>query len=416
MLQLQSAFGVIALLAIAFALSENRRAVSLKSAAIGAAVCFALAAVLLKSPWLTNAIGWLNAGVEGISSATRAGTSFVFGYIGGGDAPFEVTNAAASFSLAFQALPVVLVMSALTTLLFHWRILQPVVRAFAWALERTMGIGGAVGLSTAANVFLGMVEAPLFIRPYLARLTRSELFMVMTGGMAGIAGTVFVLYATFLRPVMPDASGHLLIASILGAPAALLISRLMIPETQTPSQAHQDTEIPPVARNSMDAIVRGTAAGLELLWSIIAMIIVLVALVWIANALLGLLPDIMGAKLTLQRMLGWIMAPVCWLMGVPWQEAAAAGSLMGVKTVLNELLAYLELANMPQDTLSERSRLIMVYALCGFANFGSLGIMIAGLSGMCPERRDEIIELGGKSLVSGTLTTCLMGAMIGVLN
>ncbi|MBM3608128.1 MAG: nucleoside:proton symporter [Alphaproteobacteria bacterium] len=415
MLQLQSVLGVFALLAIAWALSENRRLVSLKGAALGLGVTFALAFVLMKSPWLAQAVGWLNAGVEGISQATRAGTSFVFGYVGGGDTPFEVANQAASFSLAFQALPVVLVMSALTTLLFHWRILQPVVRAFALALERTMGIGGAVGLSTAANIFLGMVEAPLFIKPYLARLTRSEMFMVMTGGMAGIAGTVFVLYAAFLRPVIPDASGHLLIASILGAPAALLIARIMVPEMQTPSQAHQDADIPPVARNSMDAIVRGTAAGLELLWSIIAMIIVLVALVWIANALLGLLPDIMGAKLTLQRMLGWIMSPVCWLMGVPWAEAATAGSLMGVKTVLNELLAYLELANLPEGTLSDRSRLIMVYALCGFANFGSLGIMIAGLAGMCPERRDEIIALGGKSLVSGTLTTCLMGAMAGIL-
>lgn len=416
MLALQSSFGVFALLAIAWALSENRRAVSPHATIIGLAVTIATAVVLLKSPWLTNAIGYINAGVEAISAATRAGTSFAFGYVGGGPAPFDVKDPAAIFILAFQALPVVLVMSALTTLLFHWGVLQPVVRAFSFALEKTMGIGGAVGLSTAANIFLGMVEAPLFIRPYLERLTRCELFMVMTGGMAGIAGTVFVLYATFLRPIIPEASGHLLIASILGAPAALLISRIMVPETVEPAKLDDNAEVPRVARNTMDAIVRGTASGLDLLWSIIAMLIVLVALVWLANAMLGLLPEIAGARISLQRMLGWLMSPVCWLMGVPWQEAATAGSLMGVKTILNELLAYLELAALPADALSERSRLIMLYAMCGFANFGSLGIMIAGLTGMAPARRDEIIALGGKSLVAGTLTTCLMGAIVGALN
>ncbi len=416
MLQAQAAFGIFALLALAWALGENRRSVSLKATAIGLLVTFVIALALLKSPWLTHAVAWMNAGVENVSAATRAGSSFVFGYLAGGDTPFEVTNAQANFILAFQASPVLLVMSAITTLLFHWRILQPVVRAFSIVLERSMGIGGAVGLSTAANIFLGMVEAPLFIRPYLARLTRSELFMVMTGGMAGIAGTVFVLYANFLRPVIPEASGHLLIASIVSAPAALLIARIMVPETQEPSRMDQAADIPPVANSTMDAIVRGTVSGLELLLNIIALLLVLVALVWIANAMLGILPDIAGAKLTLQRMLGWVMAPICWLMGVPWQEAVNAGAMMGVKTVLNEFLAYLELANTPSDQISDRTRLIMLYALCGFANFGSLGIMIAGLTGMCPERRDEIIELGLRSLVSGTLATCLMGAIVGVLH
>jgi CNT family concentrative nucleoside transporter len=240
--------------------------------------------------------------------------------------------------------------------------------------------------------------------------------MVMTGGMAGIAGTVFVLYATILRDVIPDVAGHILVASILGAPAALLISGLMVPVPPGKASDLGAVEIGPVADNTMDAIVRGTVAGLELLLNIVAMLIVLVALVHLANAILGLLPDVAGAPITLQRLLGLVMAPVCWLMGVPWSEAVTAGSLMGIKTVLNELIAYLELAKLPADALDPRARLIMLYAMCGFANFGSLGIMIAGLTVMAPERRADIISLGGKSIVSGTLTTCLLGAIVGVLN
>jgi CNT family concentrative nucleoside transporter len=339
----------------------------------------------------------------------------VFGYLGGGALPFELKAPGAEFILAFQALPIVLLMSVLTTLLFYWRILPPVVRGMAWLLERTLGVGGAVGLSTAANIFLGMVEAPLFIRPYLAQLTRSELFLVMTGGMAGIAGTVLVLYATLLAPLIPDAAAHFVIASVLGAPAAILVSLIMVPETgKRTDGALEDPDMH--ASSTMDAIVKGTTAGLELLLNIIAMLIVLVALVYLANAILGLLPHIGGAAISLQRMLGYAMAPVCWLMGLPWPQAVTAGSLMGVKTVLNELIAYVDLSKLGPDALDPRSRLIMLYAMCGFANFGSLGIMIGGLGTMAPQRRDEINSLGLKSIVSGTLTTCLMGAIVGVLS
>ena len=379
-------------------------------------VTFATALLLLKVPQIKTAFAGINRAVDAIAAATQAGTSFVFGYVGGGALPFELKTPDAEFALAFQALPIVLVMSVLTTLLFYWRILPPVVRGFAWVLERSMGIGGAVGLSTAANIFLGMVESPLFIRPYLARLTRGELFMVMTGGMAGIAGTVFVLYATILRSAIPDVAGHILVASILAAPAALLISQLMVPVLPDERTDVGTVEIGRVADGTMDAIVRGTAAGLELLLNIVAMLIVLVALVHLANAILGLLPDVAGSAITLQRLLGLAMAPVCWLMGVPWDQAITAGSLMGIKTVLNELIAYLELAKLPAGALDDRSRLIMLYAMCGFANFGSLGIMIAGLTVMAPERRADIVSLGLKSIVSGTLTTCLMGAIVGVLN
>jgi CNT family concentrative nucleoside transporter len=308
-------------------------------------------------------------------------------------------------------------MSVLTTLLFYWRVLPPIVRGVAWLLERTLGVGGAVGLSTAANIFLGMVEAPLFVRPYLEQMTRSELFLVMTGGMAGIAGTVLVLYATLLAPLIPDAAAHFVIASVLGAPAAILISLIMVPETSdrlTGGALDEDTKLQ--ASSTMDAIVKGTTAGLELLLNIVAMLIVLVALVHLANSILSLLPQVGGAAISLQRILGIAMAPVCWLMGLPWQQAVTGGSLMGTKTVLNELIAYVELSKLAPGALDERSKLIMLYAMCGFANFGSLGIMIGGLGTMAPERRDEINALGLKSIVSGTLTTCLMGAIVGVLN
>ena len=413
---LQSALGIVALLGFAWAISENRRAVSWKSAGMALGVTFATALLLLKVPQIKAAFAGVNRAVDAIAAATQAGTSFVFGYVGGGALPFELKTPGAEFVLAFQALPIVLVMSVLTTLLFYWRILPPIVRGFSWLLERTMGIGGAVGLSTAANIFLGMVESPLFIRPYLAKLTRGELFMVMTGGMAGIAGTVFVLYATILRSAIPDVAGHILVASILGAPAALLISQLMVPVLPDERSDIGKIEIGRIADSTMDAIVRGTTAGLELLLNIVAMLIVLVALVHLANAILNLLPDIAGSAITLQRMLGLVMAPVCWLMGVPWDQAITAGSLMGIKTVLNELIAYLELAKLPADALDPRSRLIMLYAMCGFANFGSLGIMIAGLSVMAPGRRADIVSLGLKSIVSGTLTACLMGAFVGVLS
>ncbi len=415
MLNLQSTLGILALLGLAWLISENRRAVNWRQARIALGVTLVLALVMLKVPKVEVVFALINDAVNAIATATRAGTSFVFGYVGGGPLPFEVKEPAATFILGFQALPVVLVMSVLSSLLFYWGIMPPIVRGFSRLLEKTLDVGGAVGLSTAANIFVGQVEAPLFIRPYLAKLSRAEMFVVMTGGMAGIAGTVFVLYATILANAIPDAAGHIVVCSVLGAPAAILISFIMVPD---PGERHTGGdlgEVEQVASSTMDAIVKGTGAGLELLLNIVAMLIVFIALVYLANAILGLLPDILGAPVTLQRMLGWVMAPICWLMGIPWAQAVTAGGLMGIKTILNELVAYLQLAALPADALDPRSRLIMLYAMCGFANFGSLGIMIAGLSTMCPEKRDEVVSLGLKSIVSGTLTTCLLGAIVGML-
>lgn len=409
---LQSLAGIAGLVAIAWGLSERRRQVSWRLVVAGLSVQFVIAALLLKFPAAQALFLGLNKAVEAVQQATLAGTGFVFGYVGGGKAPFAVADPTAGFVLAFQALPLVLLMSALSAILYHWRVLPLVVRAFSLVLERTMGLGGAVGVSSAANAFVGMVEAPLLIRPYLAGLSRGELFVVMTGGMATIAGTMMVLYATFLTGIIPDPVGHLLTASLISVPAAIMLAKVMIPDD---SRTGGGRMLPAAYGGTMDAVVKGTGDGVQLLINIIAMLIVLVALVALANAMLGLLPDLWGAPLTLQRVLGWAMAPVVWLMGVPAAEMAAAGALMGTKTVLNELLAYVQMAHLPAGTLSERSRIIMTYGLCGFANFGSLGIMIAGLAAMAPQRRDEIVALGGRSIISGTLASCLTGAVVGTL-
>jgi len=412
---LQSLAGLLVLPALAWAVSEDRRLVRPKAVALGIGIQIALAVALLKLPYFKDFFLLLNRLIMSLQEATTRGTSFVFGYLGGAPAPFAEsgTPGATTFILAFQALPLVLVMSALSALLFYWKILPLVVRTFSWLLQKGMGIGGAVGLAAAANIFVGMIEAPLFIRPYLRRMTRSELFTVMTCGMATIAGTVMVLYASILTGVIPNALGHILIASLISAPAAITIAGIMVPERGEPTSGK--IAPPQQASSSMDAVTKGTLAGLELVLNIVAMLIVLVALVHIVNQVLGVFPDLGGSPLTLQRLLGYVMSPVVWLMGIPWSEAHAAGSLMGTKTILNELLAYLELARLPEGTLSERSRLIMIYAMCGFANFGSLGIMIGGLGTMVPERREEIVALGLRAILSGTIATCMTGAIVGVI-
>jgi CNT family concentrative nucleoside transporter len=394
-------------------LSENRRRVSVRLVVKGLLLTFAAGLVLVYVPFSRDVFALLNRMVLALQEATNAGTSFVFGYVGGGPLPFAESYPGSSFILAFQALPMVLLMSALSSLLFYWKVLPVVVRAFAWCLRKTMGVGGAEGLANSVNVFVGMVEAPLFIRPYLDRMTRSELFSVMTCGMANVAGTVMALYASILGSQVPNAMGHILVASLLSLPASITIARIMIPETGEATAGEMSA--PETATSSMDAVTKGTLEGVHLMVNIIGMLIVLVALVTLVNLIFGLFPDVAGSPVSLQRLAGLVMAPVCWLMGVPWSEASAAGALMGTKTVLNELIAYLDMSRLPAGTLSPRSLLIMTYALCGFANPGSLGIMIGGMSTMAPGRRTEIVELGLRSIVSGTLTSCMIGSIVGVI-
>jgi len=400
---MQGLAGVAGLLLLAWAFSENRSAVPWRAIGAGLLLQLGLALLLIKLPFAKEMFISLNDVLTSIEKATQAGTSLVFGYLGGGPAPFAVTDANANFILAFRALPIVLVMSALSALLYHWGVLQRVVRTISWLLERAMRVGGVVGLATAANVFVGMVEAPLFVRPWLARVSRGELFAIMACGMASIAGTVLFLYASILGKVLPDAVAHLLIASIVSAPAALVISFLMVPPEGEATGGR--LEMKSEASSSMDALTRGTLDGAQLLINIVAMLVVFVALVTLLNLVI--------APYTLQGVLGWALTPLAWLAGVPWTEAPAAGALLGTKTVLNELVAYIDLAN--TAALSERSRMLMTYALCGFANFGSLGIMIGGMSTMCPERRAEIVSLGMKSIVAGTLATCLTAATVGLI-
>ena len=409
----QGLVGLLALIGVAWLCSENRKAVNWRHVGAGLALQIVIAVLLVRLPASRSLFIWLNDAVLALEQATMAGTTMVFGYLGGGALPFAEPVPGSAYILAFRALPLVLVVSAISSLLFYWKILPLLVRAGSWLLQRILGVGGALGISAVANVFVGMVEAPLLIRPYLQQMSRGELFAVMTCGMSTIAGTVLVLYASILGPVLPDALGHILTASLISAPAALSIALLMVPhggETTTGS-----IDPPITAGSSMDAVVQGTVQGLKLLLNILAMLIVLIALVSLVNICLGVLPQVHGAPLTLQRLLGWGFAPLAWSLGVPWHEAALAGSLLGTKTILNELVAYLDLAALDPAVLSVRSRLIMTYALCGFANLGSLGIMLGGMGGMVPERRDEIVALGFKSILSGTLATCMTGAIVGLL-
>jgi CNT family concentrative nucleoside transporter len=408
---LQSALGLVVFVAIAWVLSENRRAFPTQTVIVGIGLQIILAALLLGIPIIQQGLYSLNSVVDAIQTATAKGTSFVFGFVGGGKAPFIVTDQGSMVTLAFTILPIVLVMSALSALLWHWRILPLVVKGFALALERSMKIGGALGVGCASNIFLGMIEAPLLIRPYLEKMTRSELFTLFACGLANVAGTVLVLYAYILKPVVPNAIGHILIASLLSIPASILLSKVMIPgDETTPSDAHSAR----LYRSSMDAIAKGAEDGMAMYLNILAMLVVMISLVALANIILGNV-TIGDAPLSFERVVGWIFAPIVWLIGVPAHEAATAGSLMGTKTILNELIAYLNLAALPGDALSARSKLLMVYALCGFANLGSVGMMIAGVSALAPSRRDEIVELSLKSIIPGTLSTCMTAAVVGLL-
>ena len=413
MIVLQSCLGVGVILFCAWLFSEQRQSVSWRTIGGGLAVQLVLALALLKLPWSQDVFLLLNRVVLALQESLQAGTSFVFGYLGGGKVPFPVTEGSSTFVLAFQSLPLVLFISALSSLLFYWRILPLVVQGFSAILRRSLGVGGAEGLGISANVFLGMVEAPLLIRPYVNRLTRSELFTVMTCGMATIAGTVMVLYATLLGDVIPGAMGHIFAASMINAPASVVISKLLVPETKpTTEGVLHDVD---ASTGAMDAVTQGTLRGVQLLLNITAMLLVLVALVHLVNLILGLLPAWGGEPLTLERTLGWLLAPVVWLLGVQWDEAAVAGGLLGTKTILNELVAYLQMGQLAEGSLTDRSLLIMTYAMCGFANPGSLGIMIGGLGTMAPERRSEVVALGFRSILAGTMATCLTGALVGVL-
>lgn len=410
---LQSAFGLFVLIAICHLFSANRQAIQFPLILKSLLLQFGLALLLLKVPATQHVFVTLNLGISALVQATEAGTSFVFGFLGGGPAPYDEVNPENSFVLAFRVLPLIMVVSVLSGLLLYWRILPLIMRGITGVLKRVLGIGGSVGLAISANAFLGMVESPMLIRPYLAKMGRGEIFAVMTAGMATIAGTMLALEASIIADVVPNAVGHLISASLITLPAVVYISHLLEPHVGKVSGDDTDIEID--GSSTVDVIARSTQSGLQVFLSVIAMLIVIVALVHLSNSTLGLLPDVFGEPITVQRVLGYVMAPFAWLLGIPFGEALQAGQLLGVKTVLTEVIAYIQLGDLPAGVLSERSTIIVAYALCGFANFISLGIMITGLAVIAPTRREEILSLGMKSMVAGTIATATTACIVGTL-
>jgi CNT family concentrative nucleoside transporter len=409
---MQALLGIGLLVAFSWAISENRRAIPWRTVAGGFGLQIVLALILLHLSAARHAVLLLSRLVDALQAATDAGTAFVFSYLGGGTLPFVEIHPGASFVLAFKILPLVLVISALSSLLLYLGALQRITAAFAWLLRRSLGLGGALALGAATHIFLGMIEAPLLIRPYLATMSRGELFALMSCGMAGVAGTVMAIYAGILNPVLPDALAAILVASVISTPAALAVAGLMVPFAPGRDDAVAVNHDRPAS--ALDAITRGTAEGVAPLVGIATTLLVTIALVTLLNMGLGLLPHA-GAPPTLQGVFAILFRPLMWLIGIPWAQTAAAATLMGTKTVLNELVAYINLAGLPPEALSPGSRKIMVFALCGFANFGSLGIMVGGMGAMVPERRAEIAALGIRSIVSGTVATCLSGAWAGLM-
>jgi len=413
---LRPLLGIALIITLSYCISENKRAISWLEVLKGLLFQFILSLTLLKVSVFQQIFVFLNKGVLTIQDATMAGTATVFGYLGGGPVPFAVTDPEHLFLLGFRALPMILVFSALSAVLYYWQILPKVVSLFAWILGRLFKIGGACSFSVVATVFVGMVEAPLLIRPYLLAISRSELLIIMSSGMATLSGTVLVLYAGFLQNVVPNAMGHLLVGSIISAPFSVLLSMVVVPMSQRANDIDaKSIHLQLHYQGLMDAISSGTVQGLKLLTNVIAMLIVLIALVELANSVLSLLPDLLGSSITLQRIVGLFMQPVAWSLGVDWADSAYVGQLLGTKLVLNEFIAYLDFSHLAQGLLSQKSKVLLTYLLCGFANFGSLGIVIAGVGAMAPTRRVEVISLGSKALIVGTLSTCLTSAYVALI-
>ena len=407
---MQGIFGVLFLVIFAWLCSERRDQIDVRFLGIGLFAQFSLAFLFFQVPLISDILMSLNFIIAAIEAATLEGTRFLFGYLGGGSEPFEVSEGGSLYLFAFRVLPNVIVFCVLIAVLWYWKILPKVVTGFGFLLRRVFKVSGAVGTSAAATLFLGMVETPMIIRAYLTKLTRSEFFTVMTCGMSTVAGSVMIIYANTLSDIIPGAIGHIVVGSVLNIVGAIYVSRIIVPEDSTPTSSDKFEDLG--YSSTMDAITRGTQDGLKLALNIGGMLLVIISLVALVNGVLGLL-EISGEPLSLQRMLGWLFSPLAWLIGVPWSEALLAGNLMGSKIVLNEMIAFIELAALGND-LSENSRLVLLYALCGFANFGSLGILIGGLSTLVPERKTDYLSLAPKSLISGNVVTFITASLVGL--
>ncbi len=416
-LNAQSLFGVVAIIALCWALSEARSRFPWRMA-IGAVLAQAgLVWLFFGFPASRAVLAGAGAAVDGLSASTQAGVKFVFGFLAGADGqPYGVTDPSALFILAFRVLPVILVICALSALLWHWRILRWLTRAFGLVFERTMGLRGAPALATAATMFMGQVEGPIFIRGYLASLTRSELFLLLAVGMSCVSGSTVVAYATILKDVLPHAAAHVLTASLISAPAGVLLARILVPRDPA-AEAPEDFDLAAGKSydSSIDALMRGTADGLQIVLNVGATLVVVVALIAMADGLLGMAGPVAGAPLSVERGLGLAFSPLAWLMGIPWREAPAAGQLLGAKLVLTEFTAFIEMAKLAPGVISDRTRIIMTYALCGFANVASVGINVAGYSVLVPERRGEVMAMVWKAMAAGFLATCMSAAIVGAL-
>ena len=413
----QSLLGLAVIMGLCWALSENRRVFPWRLAAGALLIQLLLVLGLFGLPPLRAVVAALGQGVEALAAATQTGVAFVFGFLAGGEGqPYGVSNPGALFVFAFRVLPVILVVCALAALLWHWGILKAVTRAFGFVFEKTMGLRGPPALAVGATIFMGQVEGPIFIRSYLARLSRSELFMLITVGMSCVAGSTMVAYAAILKDVLPNAAAHIITASVISAPAGVLLARILVPRDVAAEQAEPlETGSEKAYESSIDAVSRGVSDGLQIALNIGATLIVFVALAAIVNGMLGLLPDVSGAPLTLERILGVLFAPLVWLIGVPAKDAQLAGALLGVKLVLTEFSAFIQLGATPIEAIEPRTRVLMAYALCGFANIASVGMNVAGYSVLVPERRSEVIGMVWKAMFAGFLATCLSAAVVGLL-
>ncbi len=405
--------GIVLIYGLCWLLSEKRKLFPWRVVIGATAMQFVFALILFGIPFIKETLLKANAIVDGLQNATRAGTSFVFGYVGDNLAADQLMGGSPPPLFFFQILPIVIVVAALSAILWHWRILQWITNGFAYVFRRGMGLGGATSLAVSANVFMGMTEAPVLIRPYIKGMTRSELLIMMTAGFATIAGSVLVVYGSFLEGKMDNPLPQLLAASIIAAPAAVGVALAMIPETTPSTERMKQPDFN--YASTMDAFSRGASDGLQIVFNIATMLIAALALLWLVNAGLGALPHVGGEALSIERILGWVFAPVMYMIGVPMDEAAQSGSLMGVKTVLTEFVAFLQLSELPQDAMDPRTRIITAHAICGFANFGSMGILIGGLTIVEPARRDDFLALAWRTLLAGTLATCLSGAVVGAL-
>ncbi len=413
-LNLQSLLGIVVVILLCWIVSENRRAFPWRLAIGAVSVQAGLVLALFAIPGSQGVLAAITGAVDGLAAATRVGAQFVFGYLAGGAQPYVIENRPALFVFAFEVLPLILVISALSALLWHWRILRWITRGFGFLFQKTLALGGASALAVAANIFLGMIESPIVIRAYLDKLTRSEIFLMMVVGLATVAGSTMVAYATLLAPVLPNAAGHVLVASIVSAPAGVLLARIIVPEKAGQGGAFADYGSALKYDSAIDAIVKGTSDGLMVVLNISAILIVFVALVALANVMLGGF-WLFGEPVTIERLLGYAFAPVAWLTGVEWADAQVAGRLLGVKLTLTEFVAFIQLGAVPEEGMSERTRMLLTYALCGFANIGSVGITVTGLSVLIPERREEVLGLVWKALFAGFLATLMTASVVGAL-